>query len=185
MNKKIFICIIIIILVLIGITVCLNLSKNNNDSRSNSNNINKVLSTQVKQDENSVVEENIVDNLEKENVNMIKLKIDNNVLEVELEENETTRRLIEKLENGSIIINASDYGGFEKIGSLGFKLPQNDKNISTSAGDIVLYQGDKISLFYNSNSWSYTKIGKIKNITSKELKKILGDGDIILTFSLD
>ena len=60
-----------------------------------------------------------------------------------------------------------------------------DKNITTLAGDIVLYQGNQISLFYNSNSWSYTKIGKIKNINSEELKKTLGADDTTLILSLN
>jgi hypothetical protein len=68
---------------------------------------------------------------------------------------------------------------------LGFSLPKNDKNITTSAGDIVLYQGNQISLFYNSNSWSYTKLGKVQNISSRELKDILGSGNVTLVISLD
>ena len=83
-----------------------------------------------------------------------------------------------------IVVNAHEYGGFEKVGDLGFSLPREDTNITTSAGDIVLYQGNQISLFYNSNSWSYTKLGKIQNISSNELKNILGNGDVTITFTL-
>jgi hypothetical protein len=55
----------------------------------------------------------------------------------------------------------------------------------SNPGDIVLYQGDKISLFYGSHSWSYTKLGKIDNVDSNKLKEVLGSGNVILEFSLN
>ena len=118
-------------------------------------------------------------------IDMIKIKVNNSILEVKLENNEATKSLVERLKNGDITVNAKEYGGFEKVGNLGFSLPRNDTNINTSAGDIVLYQGNQISLFYNSSSWSYTKLGKVQNISSKELKNILGSGDVTLVLSLN
>ena len=123
-------------------------------------------------------------NLEEEKMNDIKLKVNDVDFEIELVDNSATKALIEKLKVEDITIKAHDYGGFEKVGDLGFSLPREDSNITTSAGDIVLYQGNQISLFYNSNSWSYTKIGKIKDISDEELKEILSDGDITITFTL-
>ena len=114
--------------------------------------------------------------------NVINLKVNNHVLKVKLEDNSAAKALMNKLKKGDVTIHAEDYGGFEKVGDLGFSLPRSDKYITTSAGDIVLYEGDEISLFYNSNSWSYTKLGKIQNI--KDLKKILGNGDVKLVLSL-
>ena len=114
--------------------------------------------------------------------NVINLKVNNHVLKVKLEDNSAAKALMNKLKNGDVTIHAEDYGGFEKVGDLGFSLPRSDKYITTSAGDIVLYDGDEISLFYNSNSWSYTKLGKVQNI--KDLKKILGTGDVKLVLSL-
>ena len=122
---------------------------------------------------------------EEEKIEMIKIKVNNNVLEVKLEDNEATKSLVKRLKNGNITVNANEYGGFEKVGDLGFSLPRNDKNITTSAGDIVLYQGNQISLFYNSNSWSYTKLGKVQNVSTKDLKNILGSGDVTLVLSLE
>ena len=116
---------------------------------------------------------------------MIKIKVNNNVLEVKLEDNEATKSLVGRLKNVKISVDADEYGGFEKVGNLGFSLPRNDKSITTSAGDIVLYQGNQISLFYNSNSWSYTKIGKVQNVSGAELKNILGSGDVTLILSID
>ena len=73
----------------------------------------------------------------------------------------------------------------KRWGALGFSLPSSDENIQTSPGDIVLYQGNQISIFYGSHSWSYTRIGKVHNITSNQLKDVLGSGDETLIFSLE
>ena len=113
---------------------------------------------------------------------IIKLKINEQVFDVKLEDNSATKALIKKLKKGDITIHAHDYGDFEKVGELGFSLPRNDKYIKTSIGDIVLYNGNEISIFYNSNSWEYTKLGKIQN--TKNLKTILGNRDVTLTFTL-
>ena len=116
---------------------------------------------------------------------MIKITVNNNVLEVKLEDNEATKSLVERLKNGDIKVKANEYGGFEKVGNLDFSLPRNDTKITTSAGDIALYQGNQISLFYNSNSWSYTKLGRVQNVSGAELKNILGSRDVTLILSID
>ena len=115
---------------------------------------------------------------------LVKVKINDEVFDVKLENNSATQNLIKELKKGNITVNASEYGGFEKVGDLGFSLPTNDENIGTAPGDIVLYQGDKISLFYDSHSWSYTKLGKLDNVDSNKLKEVLGSGDVTLEFSL-
>ena len=131
------------------------------------------------------IQEQVKEKIKEENIDMIKIKVNSNVLEAKLEDNEATKSLVERLKNGDISVNANEYGGFEKVGNLGFSLPRNDKNITTSAGDIVLYQGNQISLFYNSNSWSYTKLGRVQNVSGAELKNILGSGDVTLILSID
>ena len=114
----------------------------------------------------------------------VKVKINDEVFDVKLENNSATQELIKELKKGNVTVNASEYGGFEKVGDLGFSLPANDENVETNPGDIVLYQGDKVSLFYGSHSWSYTKLGKIDNVDSNKLKEVLGSGDVTLEFSL-
>ena len=114
----------------------------------------------------------------------VKVKINDNVFDVKLENNSATQEFIKELKKGNVTVNASEYGGFEKVGNLGFSLPTSDENIGTAPGDIVLYQGDKISLFYGSHSWSYTKLGKIDNVDSNKLKEVLGTGDVTLEFNL-
>ncbi len=115
----------------------------------------------------------------------VKVQINDNIFDIELENNSAAQELIKELEKGNITVNATEYGGFEKVGELGFSLPTSDENINTEPGDIVLYQGDKVSLFYGSHSWSYTKLGKIDNISSNELKEVLGQGNVTLVFSLE
>lgn len=118
------------------------------------------------------------------NKNMVKIKINDDVFDVKLENNSATEELLKALTKSNITVNATDYGNFEKVGDLGFTLPTKDEKINTAPGDIVLYQGKEISLFYNSHSWTYTKIGKIQNLDSNQLKEILGTGDVVLELSL-
>ena len=114
----------------------------------------------------------------------MKIEVNGKVLNVKLDNNEATKTLIEKLKKGDIKINAKEYGGFEKVGDLGFLLPINDAYIKTSPGDLVLYQGNQVSLFYNSNSWNYTKLGEVQNVSETELKNILGTGDVEIILRL-
>ena len=115
---------------------------------------------------------------------MIKIKINEESFDVKLENNSATQVLVKELEKGNITVNATEYGGFEKVGDLGLTLPTTDENVNTSPGDIVLYQGNQISLFYGSHSWSYTKLGKIENLDSNHLKEVLGSVNATLVLSL-
>ena len=99
-----------------------------------------------------------------------------------LEENSATHELIEMMKQAPVTVNMSDYSGFEKVGSLGRSLTTDNHQITTSAGDIVLYNGNQIVMFYGSNSWSYTRIGKIDDLSGWE--DALGSGDITAVFSL-
>ncbi|MCH5166520.1 MAG: hypothetical protein J1F35_01380 [Erysipelotrichales bacterium] len=122
---------------------------------------------------------------EKLKVKNIKIRVNDEVLDVKLEDNAATQVLIERLKQEDITINASEYGNFEKVGYLGFALPTNDIQTATKPGDVMLYQGNQITIFYESNSWSYTKIGEITNKTQDELKSILGYGGVTLVLSIN
>ncbi|WP_277934872.1 cyclophilin-like fold protein [Parablautia intestinalis] len=78
-----------------------------------------------------------------------------------------------------------DYAGMEKVGHIGTSLPGNDEQISAEAGDIILYQGNSLVIYYDTNSWNLTRIGKIEDVTGEELLKAFGDGDVTVTFSLE
>jgi len=116
----------------------------------------------------------------------IQLTISGTTLPVIIEDNVATRALVAALRDGAITYTARDYGGFEKVGALGRSLPTSDTDITTQAGDVILYNGDNIVLFYGSNSWSYTRLGKIQYKTLDELKSFLkaGGGNISVTLSL-
>ena len=99
-----------------------------------------------------------------------------------LEDNAAVRELVEMMREGPVTIGMSDYSGFEKVGPLGRSLSTSNSQITTEAGDIVLYNGNNIVMFYGSNSWSYTRIGKIDDLT--DWANALGSGDITAVFSL-
>ena len=100
-----------------------------------------------------------------------------------LEDNEAVDALVQMMEENPVTIQMSDYAGFEKVGSLGASLPTSNSQTTTQAGDIVLYQGNQIVIFYGSNSWSYTRLGRINDLTGWE--SALGNGDVTVTFSLE
>lgn len=100
-----------------------------------------------------------------------------------LEENDAAHALVGMMENGSVEIEMRDYSGFEKVGPLGRSLPTSNSQTTTLAGDIVLYNGDQIVIFYGSNSWSYTRIGHIEDLTG--WAEALGGGDLTVRFSIE
>lgn len=114
------------------------------------------------------------------------LTVNGNKLKITLAENAAVTALVGLLEQSDIVYTADDYGGFEKVGSLGHTLPANDKQIKTEPGDVVLYNKNQIVIFYGSNSWAYTKIGKIEGYSVSDLKTLLGagNGKVQITLSL-
>ena len=110
------------------------------------------------------------------------MKINDVPVYVEWEDNESAKALREGL---PLIVKMSMYGGFEQVGSLGRNLPRNDKRITTHAGDIVLYSGNQIVLFYGANTWAYNKLGRITGKTQSELADLLGKSDAVLTLSAE
>ena len=104
---------------------------------------------------------------------------------VEWEGNESVKALLELAKGGPLTVQMSMYGGFEQVGSLGTSLPRNDTQTTTQAGDIVLYSGDQIVVFYGSNSWAYTRLGHITDKTAGELAELLGHGGVTITLSVE
>ena len=114
------------------------------------------------------------------------ITIDGKTLPVVLVDNAATQTLVAALKEGDITYEAHDYGGFEKVGALGRSLPTSDTQTTTQAGDVILYSGNQIVLFYGSNSWSYTRLGHIDGMTETELRTFLhiGESGISVTLSL-
>lgn len=114
------------------------------------------------------------------------MRIGDTTLTVEWEDNESVAALREFVsEKGGIAIQMSMYGGFEQVGSLGTSLPRSDEQTTTQAGDIVLYSGNQIVVFYGSNSWAYTRLGRITGKTAEQMKELLGDGDVTIMISFE
>lgn len=101
-----------------------------------------------------------------------------------LADNSSATAFYELLKKGPLTVKMTDYGNFEKYGPIGTVLPRNDTQITTSAGDIILYQGNQITIYYDTNSWNFTRLGKVDGVTQAELKKILGKGDVTAVFEI-
>ena len=121
------------------------------------------------------------DATEEKEVKDLMLKIADTEVTVEWENNESVEALKQLVKDSPITIEMSMYGGFEQVGSIGSTLPTNDVQMKTHSGDIVLYQGNQLVIFYGSNSWSYTKLGKVANLSDKELKDLLSNGNVTVT----
>ena len=112
------------------------------------------------------------------------ITIDGIQVEVDWEENESVAALREIVQSNPLTIRLSMYGGFEQVGSLGTELPRQDVQTNTNYGDIVLYSGNQIVVFYGSNAWAYTRLGHIRDLSQAELKKLLGQHDVTITLAL-
>ena len=115
---------------------------------------------------------------------MIQMKIGDTALAVEWEQNESVAALAALCEETPLVIEMSMYGGFEQVGPIGASLPRSDEQTTTAAGDIVLYAGDQIVVFYGSNSWAYTRLGRITDKSAAEMAELLGQGDVSLRLSV-
>ena len=113
-----------------------------------------------------------------EGKNKINIQIGENVLTATLVENSSAEALFAMLEAGLLTIHMNDYAGMEKVGSIGKLLPTNDQHIKAKPCDLILYLGDSLVIYYESNSWNFTRLGRIEGVTQKELKMILVRGDV-------
>jgi hypothetical protein len=132
--------------------------------------------TSVVKSHEKAVENNMSVKLEQNKEMTMKLMIDNTVVPVSWEQNASAEELKKML---PLTINMSMYGGFEQVGSIGHSLTRNDKQTTTQYGDIVLYAGDKIVIFYGSNSWSYTRLGHI-DLSQEKMTDLLSHGDVTI-----
>lgn len=120
---------------------------------------------------------------EEENA-MLSMMIGETPVAVDWEDNESVDALRELCRTEPLQISLSMYGGFEQVGSIGASLPRSDVQTTTAAGDIVLYAGNQIVVFYGSNSWAYTRLGHITDKNAAEMAELLGQGDVRLSLSI-
>jgi len=163
---------ILLAITLISLTSC---GKSTNSSTpSNTDEPSTTITTPS--DDNSTTKEDETETMK------LTLKIDDIEVDVIWSDNDSVKAL-KNLAKDGLTINMSKYGGFEQVGSIGSTLPSADTRITTNPGDIVLYSSNQILLFYDSNTWSYTKLGRI-NLSKSELTDLLGDEDVVITLNL-
>lgn len=167
--KKSFI--LLIILFLISLTSC---GKSNSAPTPTTDEPSTTITTPL--DDDSTTKEDETANMK------LTLKINDLEVDVIWADNDSVKALKNLAKNG-LTINMSKYGGFEQVGSIGSTLPSSDTRITTNPGDIVLYSSNQIVIFYDSNTWSYTKLGHI-NLSKSELTNLLGDEDVVITIKL-
>lgn len=115
----------------------------------------------------------------------MKMMINDTEVSVSWENNESVKALKKLTENGPVTIQMNAYGGFEQVGPIGETLPANDTNIKTTAGDIMLYTSDHMVIFYGSNSWAYTRLGRITDKSASELKDLLSGSAVTVTVTAE
>ena len=113
------------------------------------------------------------------------MMIDDTKVNVDWEDNQAVAALWDMAREGDVTIQMSMYGGFEQVGSLGQNLPRDDKQTTTSSGDVVLYSGNQMVVFYGSNSWSYTRLGHISDKNAEDMTDLLSNGDVTITISIE
>ena len=158
-----------LVITAIAITACGCQSESTNNATSNA--VNDNTTQEVSVSDNGQVSEDM------------KMSINGTMVNVVWEQNESVDALKQLAAQKPLTINMSMYGGFEQVGSIGQNLPKNDVQTTTSAGDIVLYSGNQIVVFYGSNSWAYTRLGKITDKSASQMKDLLGNGDVTITFT--
>ena len=122
-------------------------------------------------------------NIKKKEREAMLLEVNGYTFEVELENNTSAKALKEYVSKEKRTLSLDDYGNFEKVGNLGITLPRNDETITTKEGDLILYLGNKLCLYYNQNTWDFTKLGHIKDTT--HLKEVLGKGSVQVTLLME
>ena len=129
-----------------------------------------------------------IDSLEidnKKEVQKMNISVNGHILKAELADTQAANELYELIKNKPLTLTLNEYGNFEKVGKLPQSFTKSDEQITAQTGDIMLYQGNQMTIFYGENSWSYTRLGKIENVTEKELAEIFGDGNVTVTISAE
>ncbi len=141
------------------------------------NNIEETIPTETssgtESSQNITSEERVVEKI-------LSLAINGQSVSVQWEGNESVEALKELVKDKPLTIQMSMYGGFEQVGSLGTSLPRNDRQTTTISGDIVLYSGNQIVVFYGSNSWAYTRLGHVTDKNAAEMTELLSKGNVTL-----
>lgn len=115
---------------------------------------------------------------------MMNIEVNGINIQVKLYDNSSAAAVKELLRKGPLTISMEDYAHMEKFGSFGVQLPANDEHITTEAGDVILSEGNLLVIYYAPNTWNFTRLGKVQNLSGSELKKVLGNGNITVKLTL-
>ena len=184
-GMKKLISMVLSIMVLFLITACGNSKESQNVNIEPETVPESELQTEIQLEE-AALKNTAMENTEQEVTEMkMKIQVGDSIFTATLAENSSVDALKELMADGSLTLNMSDYAGMEKGADLGVTLPQNNEQMNTQAGDIILYQGRTFVIYYDTNSWSLTPIGKIDNADAEELREVLGTGDVTVTLFLE
>ena len=114
----------------------------------------------------------------------IDIEVNGQVRTATLNDNISAQALLERLQNGPLVVEMHDYGSFEKVGPIDEPLPESNEQITTTPGDVILYLGNNITIYYAVNTWNFTLLGHIDDATGENMREFLGDGNPTVTFSL-
>ncbi len=115
---------------------------------------------------------------------MMNIEVNGTIIQVKLYDNSSAAAIMELLKKGPLTIPMKNYAHMEKFGSFGVQLPTNDKPITTEAGDVILSEGNLLVIYYAPNTWNFTRLGKVQNLSESELKKVLGNDNITAKLTL-
>lgn len=166
---------IIAILVVLGITLVQN--GNNNQNASSYASTRRVIKRHSKK-------KTTTNKKNTRNKGKLRVSANGHIWYATFANNSSARAFKNKLKRHRLILHAHDFGSFEKVGTLPYHLSRNDVQINTQPGDIILYEGHYLTLYYARNSWNFTHIAKIQHVTQHSLLKILGRGKVTITYSL-
>lgn len=113
------------------------------------------------------------------------IEVNGTDIQVKLCENSSARAVEELLRDGPLTLEMKDFAHMEKFGSLEAQLPANDEHITTEAGDVILSEGNLLVIYYAPNTWNFTRLGKVQNLSEKELRDVLGKGNIRATLTIE
>ena len=116
---------------------------------------------------------------------MMNMEVNGTRIQVKLYDNSSAEAVKDLLRKGPITLSMKDYAHMEKFGSFGMQLPANDEPITTEAGDVILSEGNLLVIYYAPNTWNFTRLGKVQNLSGEKLKEVLGKGSITATLTLD
>jgi outer membrane lipoprotein-sorting protein len=169
-------------------SACAGTSKNTSDDQGSVNEISASENNETESPEENVMSEGTaMYHTEDEAIgdSSMTIKIGDTKVNVDWEDNQAVEALRNMAEDADLTIQMSMYGGFEQVGSIGQSLPRDDKQTTTSSGDVVLYSGNQMVVFYGSNSWSYTRLGHISDKNTEDMTDLLSNGDVTITISIE